>query len=244
MQDNAPFSPKPSSLQPCCPQAALMEGPSPLPRVLPRVQDARSDCDSSLQLLSSAPPQDKDGDGKEGKAAKQASKATQAKPSKRLKPDPTGQGGRGKPKLDPRTAEFLRLIFDTEAMKQSLSRQNIDLEKMPLGSLSEAQVQDGYALLRSIAAILQEAKHQHSTSTGTSPSPSPSASASASASTSQAAVGGTADCAIDLAGAGESMRADADAAVIGHIAQQRRHTRIRALSNRFCEERNPAQPIL
>jgi hypothetical protein len=53
--------------------------------------------------------------------------------------------------------DFVRRIFDDDMMTESLKRQNIDIKKMPLGSLSRAQVSKGYEILCAIQENLQPA---------------------------------------------------------------------------------------
>mmetsp|Transcript_4619 Transcript_4619/g.13637 ORF Transcript_4619/g.13637 Transcript_4619/m.13637 type:complete len:378 (-) Transcript_4619:678-1811(-) len=49
---------------------------------------------------------------------------------------------------------FVELIFSEKMMKAHLEEQNIDLDKMPLGSISDVQVGRGYAILSDLAKAL------------------------------------------------------------------------------------------
>lgn len=48
-------------------------------------------------------------------------------------------------KLAEPVADFTRMIFDVTMMKKAMEAQNIDLDRMPLGSLSKRQLDAGYA---------------------------------------------------------------------------------------------------
>eukprot|EP00043_Microstomoeca_roanoka_P016451 m.168153 g.168153 ORF g.168153 m.168153 type:complete len:373 (+) comp16464_c0_seq10:1166-2284(+) len=50
--------------------------------------------------------------------------------------------------------DFLKLIFDQEMMRRQMMDANIDLTKMPLGSLSQRQMEQGYHILQEITDIL------------------------------------------------------------------------------------------
>jgi poly [ADP-ribose] polymerase len=56
--------------------------------------------------------------------------------------------------LTPKVAEFVESIFSHSMMRQQLEQQEIDLEKMPLGSISALQVKKGYQTLNSLASQL------------------------------------------------------------------------------------------
>lgn len=53
-------------------------------------------------------------------------------------------------KLDVDTQEFIRFIFDKDMFKESMAELDIDVDKMPLGALSEAQVQHAYDVLNQL----------------------------------------------------------------------------------------------
>jgi len=114
-----------------------------------------------------------------------------------------------KSKLDPRVADFMRRIFDDKMMEESLKKQNIDIAKMPLGSLSRQQVAKGYEILCDIQAVLAAEK-------------APEAGASAAGTSGGGGV-------IDLSEAPEGAPADGD----DDIAKERWRTRIKALSQQF-----------
>jgi Poly(ADP-ribose) polymerase, regulatory domain len=46
-----------------------------------------------------------------------------------------------------------RMIFDKKMMERQMQSQNLDLGKMPLGTLSKAQLDAGYEILRNIQAV-------------------------------------------------------------------------------------------
>lgn len=50
-------------------------------------------------------------------------------------------------KLDKPVQDLIKMIFDVKAMKQSLVEFELDLEKMPLGKLSNDQLKKAYGLL-------------------------------------------------------------------------------------------------
>ena len=56
--------------------------------------------------------------------------------------------------LCPEVEEFVALIHSEKMMQQQLKEANIDLEKMPLGSISDRQVSAGYEVLREIGERL------------------------------------------------------------------------------------------
>jgi len=63
-----------------------------------------------------------------------------------------------KPKsvLDPRVQDFIKLIFDTEMMKNALKAMEIDIKKMPLGKIKRQQLMEGYLVLSKIQDTLNE----------------------------------------------------------------------------------------
>ena len=62
----------------------------------------------------------------------------------------------GSAKLDQRVRDFLGLIFDQEMMTSTLLKFNIDLKKMPLGKITNAQVLSGYHVLSDISDYLAD----------------------------------------------------------------------------------------
>eukprot|EP01128_Nolandella_sp_AFSM9_P004824 TRINITY_DN2246_c0_g1_i2.p1 TRINITY_DN2246_c0_g1~~TRINITY_DN2246_c0_g1_i2.p1 ORF type:complete len:909 (+),score=271.63 TRINITY_DN2246_c0_g1_i2:126-2852(+) len=62
-----------------------------------------------------------------------------------------------KSKLDKRVQDLVSLIFDIEVMEESLKEMEIDLDKMPLGQLSQKQINAGYAVLKEVEAALKKA---------------------------------------------------------------------------------------
>ena len=50
-------------------------------------------------------------------------------------------------KLDTKTQELMELIFDDDMFTDAMAAFDIDVQKMPLGQLSQAQVQKGVATL-------------------------------------------------------------------------------------------------
>lgn len=49
--------------------------------------------------------------------------------------------------LDAETQELVELIFSEDMFKSAMADMELDVKKMPLGALSQAQVQKGYAVL-------------------------------------------------------------------------------------------------
>ena len=58
--------------------------------------------------------------------------------------------------LSPEVQEFVRNIFDVSMMTKRLQEASINLDKMPIGSLSAAQMDKGYEILREISTLLVE----------------------------------------------------------------------------------------
>ncbi|KAF8820597.1 poly(ADP-ribose) polymerase catalytic domain-containing protein [Cardiosporidium cionae] len=50
--------------------------------------------------------------------------------------------------------ELIRLLFDKTMMKRNLEKQHININKMPLGAISNRQLHDGYGILRKIQEML------------------------------------------------------------------------------------------
>ena len=57
--------------------------------------------------------------------------------------------------LPPSVQEFVELVFSERMMQQQLESLSIDLNKMPLGGISDVQTEQGYAVLRQIAEALK-----------------------------------------------------------------------------------------
>ena len=57
--------------------------------------------------------------------------------------------------LPPPVARFVSLIGDKKMMAAQLQEMHVDLEKMPLGSISTAQIKRGYEALTRVATQLQ-----------------------------------------------------------------------------------------
>ena len=53
-------------------------------------------------------------------------------------------------KVDPKLNEFIKLITNQSFMKNTLTQFNIDVQKLPLGKISHAQVQKAYSILSQI----------------------------------------------------------------------------------------------
>lgn len=60
--------------------------------------------------------------------------------------------------LDERVQDFIRLISDVKEMNNTLVELEIDTEKMPLGKISDNQIQKGYEILNKIKMILKSTK--------------------------------------------------------------------------------------
>eukprot|EP00922_Rhytidocystis_sp_ex-Travisia-forbesii_P045182 GHVS01067353.1.p1 GENE.GHVS01067353.1~~GHVS01067353.1.p1 ORF type:complete len:1047 (+),score=168.20 GHVS01067353.1:315-3455(+) len=59
-------------------------------------------------------------------------------------------------KLDERIQAFIEMIFDRDMMIQQLEEQNLDLQKLPLQSISSRQLKEGYSILQELQTLLQE----------------------------------------------------------------------------------------
>lgn len=72
---------------------------------------------------------------------------------------PDGDAGEKKDiacKLDERVQNFLRLVSDVKEMNKTMIDLDIDTKKMPLGKLSQSQIDKGYALLNKIKMALKD----------------------------------------------------------------------------------------
>ena len=61
-------------------------------------------------------------------------------------------------KLDKPVQDLIKLIFDVKAMKQSLKEFELDLEKMPLGKMSNEQLKRAYQILSNLTRHVKEDK--------------------------------------------------------------------------------------
>ncbi|KAI6661255.1 Poly polymerase 1 [Oopsacas minuta] len=68
--------------------------------------------------------------------------------------EPTFADAGSKSKLDPAIQSIIRMIFDVQAMKQSLLEMEIDLNKMPLGKLSKNQIKEAYSALKELETLI------------------------------------------------------------------------------------------
>ncbi|XP_055838265.1 poly [ADP-ribose] polymerase [Episyrphus balteatus] len=60
-----------------------------------------------------------------------------------------------KSKLDTSVQDLIKLIFDIETMKRTMLEFDLDMEKMPLGKLSQKQLQNAYKVLTEIHGLVQ-----------------------------------------------------------------------------------------
>ncbi|XP_037946866.1 poly [ADP-ribose] polymerase [Teleopsis dalmanni] len=61
-----------------------------------------------------------------------------------------------KSKLDPSIQNIIKLMFDINTMKRTMMEFNLDMEKMPLGKLSQKQIQSAYAVLSEISDLIKK----------------------------------------------------------------------------------------
>lgn len=61
-----------------------------------------------------------------------------------------------KSKLDIRVQEIVKTFFNVQDIRRALASMEIDTQKMPLGKLSRAHIQSGYAVLSEIQNAIQE----------------------------------------------------------------------------------------
>lgn len=66
-------------------------------------------------------------------------------------------------KLDKRVQQFLSLVSDTKQMSKTMISLDIDTKKLPLGKLSQSQIDKGYAILTKIQTVLATKKTDQST---------------------------------------------------------------------------------
>uniref|UniRef100_A0A1A9VJ13 NAD(+) ADP-ribosyltransferase n=1 Tax=Glossina austeni TaxID=7395 RepID=A0A1A9VJ13_GLOAU len=61
-----------------------------------------------------------------------------------------------KSKLPMPVQDIIKLIFDIDTMKRTMLEFDLDMEKMPLGKLSQKQIQSAYKVLTEIHGLIQE----------------------------------------------------------------------------------------
>lgn len=59
-------------------------------------------------------------------------------------------------KLPPQVQDIIKLIFDVDAMKQTMLEFELDLEKMPLGKLSRKQLEEAYSVLNKLDNLITD----------------------------------------------------------------------------------------
>lgn len=59
-------------------------------------------------------------------------------------------------KLPNQVQDIIKLMFDVEAMKQTMMEFELDLEKMPLGRLSKKQLEEAYSVLNQLDTFITE----------------------------------------------------------------------------------------
>ncbi len=60
--------------------------------------------------------------------------------------------------LDERVQDFIKLISDVNMMKNTMMELDLDTKKLPLGKISQSQIDAGYELLNDIKKLIQEGK--------------------------------------------------------------------------------------
>lgn len=60
-----------------------------------------------------------------------------------------------KSKLPTPTQNLIKLLFDIESMKKTMLEFDLDMEKMPLGKLSQKQIHSAYKVLTEVGALIQ-----------------------------------------------------------------------------------------
>ena len=92
-----------------------------------------------------------------GQFGKDVAAAARAAAAKKAKEESASHAVAARPcTLPPAVQEFVELIFSEKMMQQQLESLSIDLEKMPLGGMSDKQAERGYQILGDIAAALKE----------------------------------------------------------------------------------------
>jgi len=65
-------------------------------------------------------------------------------------------------KLDKRVADLVRLLFDIKLMKQTMKSIGFDVDKMPLGKLSQNDLDNGYKILNQLTTELENKRPKSS----------------------------------------------------------------------------------
>ncbi|PFH35733.1 poly(ADP-ribose) polymerase catalytic domain-containing protein [Besnoitia besnoiti] len=65
--------------------------------------------------------------------------------------------------LAPAVQQFIKLIFDRDMAARALTEQHLNLQRMPIESISKRQLSEGYAVLQELQALLQESGEQRAT---------------------------------------------------------------------------------
>ena len=90
-----------------------------------------------------------------GQLGKDASKAVLGEASEKAKAESRAAEANSLPsKLAPEVRSLIELIFSEKMMRAQLEAQSIDLDKMPLGAISDRQVERGYAQLRELSEAI------------------------------------------------------------------------------------------
>lgn len=66
-------------------------------------------------------------------------------------------------KLDHRVSDLIKLIFDVKIVQQTLTEIGYDLKKMPLGKLSQKNIDKAYSILKQISKELDKGKLRNNT---------------------------------------------------------------------------------
>ncbi|KYK71080.1 poly(ADP-ribose) polymerase catalytic domain-containing protein, partial [Toxoplasma gondii TgCatPRC2] len=59
--------------------------------------------------------------------------------------------------------DLIQLIFDRGMAVRALTEQHLNLERMPIESISKRQLNEGYAILQELQSLLQETAEKRST---------------------------------------------------------------------------------
>lgn len=63
-------------------------------------------------------------------------------------------------KLDEKTADLMRIIWDFDKMNRTMKELNLDPDQCPLGKLSNSQIQKGYSILKRIQHVLETSNRE------------------------------------------------------------------------------------
>ena len=92
-----------------------------------------------------------------GQVGKDVTAAARVAAAKKAQAESAAQAAQCEPSTLPSPVQqFVELIFSERMMQQQLEALSIDLEKMPLGSISDKQAERGYAILCDIASALKD----------------------------------------------------------------------------------------